>query len=1237
MNNRIINNLQSPHSYQEYVEMYLKDSLSPLANAGQRFGINANGVKYINKTCAEIFDLNNYSNKDELMLELNIGQNSIQNINIINVNKKSNNIEHLSNKNIEFDTQLSINDIFESNGESLHNLINFSFSDIGSLSNDSYIIVNNKLFTGFIKGDLMENNNSKLIYFQYDISQNKLLHYIVTKPYNNKLNNYNDWYIVYKLDFNTTTNQYDLTIYLYRLEWLISCICENYAVENDENSLVYYSNLINSIYKFNDNVSIKNIELSFFNNDFEDYNCFTYNGANIDKISFLNFIFNYDYTNITSNDIYKFKTISINYENNQFDTDNIYRSSYDIVGYISKDELTLFFINLQNINIIYNQFLLQYNKKTFFNTNDNSYIYKYILYQLFVYLRNYYEIEDGDKLYIPLTYTFNCFINDINTANLYYIDYIYVNFCNDNDFSYALKNQIYYYHKYLTNHISIYRININYNEQSEFIINNVLINKLYTLPYLNRLKNWVIDDVDIVSPINKNEFSGIKELYIYNNIVDNNEINVEILNFSDSSINRYINKYDTKEFIVNPKYFVKFNEINVKCKVKIPNMTNASNDIIDFFKNTIIIAICNKTLLNNIYIDDYKLDYIYSLWKYDEQKNEFVLITLNNEKTIDNNNIAFDPFNNESFVNTEQTYKYIQSLSTSNKFDIDQSTTIEEPICVVMRNKHGSQYNSQYNNNYNAIIEYIPESDIKDNGNNPNYSSNKYINDISNVQLTNTIYPRTDIVYQYQPETHLLSYNKDTLIHNLYTRIRITISGTNNEIYNEILTEENIKTVQNRIDEYVTQYSNIEVALEQESYNNQNDINSTHYLEYVFNENVPTIDFKEVFLRNINTLNRVNILGLSTTNDNVTNIYNGYIGTNYNANKNTLYISTDNNNINIGNDTLLKDTQNHKFNKYDTFQIDGFENINLLSNNTNKINITPSKTTIANDYIELESNNPITFNKLHTKSNVIIKSENIITNITHPNVNIYTTSIIPHGNLNTCIYISYDYNNHNNLIINALSNINDNVSHSYLPIHGNIATSLFIPIYGLYTTRYKYPISYLTDKPKLSVNSYYFYNSINLTLLLHSLFGETIFEKSDGTYYPIIYKCNFNNKILTITNIDGTTYDLLIFNDNDVEENPTNLQQSYKVFNHILNITLQEPITNDVNKTLTIYINFENTNIEQLNKQIYNTYNDGVGTFHPIEQFNIGTNGSIIEIINKYNSYLTDENSPITLTMQNIQ
>ena len=137
--------------------------------------------------------------------------------------------------------------------------------------------------------------------------------------------------------------------------------------------------------------------------------------------------------------------------------------------------------------------------------------------------------------------------------------------------------------------------------------------------------------------------------------------------------------------------------------------------------------------------------------------------------------------------------------------------------------------------------------------------------------------------------------------------------------------------------------------------------------------------------------------------------------------------------------------------------------------------------------------------------------------------------------------------------------------------------------------------------------------------------------------HVVIYKCNFNNKILTITNIDGTTYDLLIFNDNDVEENPTNLQQSYKVFNHILNITLQEPITNDVNKTLTIYINFENTNIEQLNKQIYNTYDDGVGTFHPIEQFNIGINGSIIEIINKYNSYLTDENSAITLTMRNIQ
>ena len=46
----MINDLQSSYSFGEYVKQYIDESVSPLANAGQRFGINGNGIKYVNKT-----------------------------------------------------------------------------------------------------------------------------------------------------------------------------------------------------------------------------------------------------------------------------------------------------------------------------------------------------------------------------------------------------------------------------------------------------------------------------------------------------------------------------------------------------------------------------------------------------------------------------------------------------------------------------------------------------------------------------------------------------------------------------------------------------------------------------------------------------------------------------------------------------------------------------------------------------------------------------------------------------------------------------------------------------------------------------------------------------------------------------------------------------------------------------------------------------------------------------------
>ena len=1217
----MINDLQSSYSFGEYVKQYIDESVSPLANAGQRFGINGNGIKYVNKTCAEIFGLTYYSNINDLLLEFHTNNNSLQNIKILN--KKTGKIEETIYEIQSFTNQVSIQSILNNNtNETINNLINFSFNDIDGISDDSYIIINNSIFTGFIKGKLNGTNdnepNSKLIYFQYETNTNKLLHYIITKPYG-KIANNNDWYIVYKLDYKYN-NIYDLSIYLFRLEWLYNHICNNFLETIDNDSLIYYKNLLSNLYSFNYN-SIDNPTLSFFNNTFENYDNFTYDGPLIDKISFLNFIFNYDYSQ-RSNGQHQFKTIEIEYEQSNFQENDLHKifddQTNDILGYISKEELILFFINLQNIYNIYYQLFLYYNQNTYFNTNNNSYIYKYIIYRLFQNLREEFNIDSNDVLYIPLSYTFNCFISDINEANLYYINNIYVKFLNNiNYLNNVVKSQIYYVHNYLTNHTSIYNIHVDYNSISNDIINNILINKLYTLPYLNKLNNWVIDDIDTSSSINQNEYSGIKELYIYNTTNDNNKIYTEILNFSDDSINRYFTDFDTKEFIVNSKYFVKYNEVNVKCKVLIPNLSNATEDIIEFFKNTIIIAICDKKLLNQNYAEDYKLDYIYSLWKFDEhssESGEFKLITLNNDKTHDNIKVAFDPFNNLSYINNNQTYNYIQSLLTTNEFDTNQSSMIEESVSMLMRNKHGSQYNTQYNNNYNAIIEYIPESNIKSNGNDPNYKLDKYINTISNTPITNVLYPIYDIVFKYQQETQFKTYIKQ--VNQLKYTTYITVLANGEDVYHEMCTTQNVDNVWKSITEKETIYNTIEIAVSLN--NNYDNNNQIYYDEFIFNKNVPTIDYKEIFLRNINTLNRVNILGVSyedsDQSDTETKIYNGYIGTKYtDKTKDTLYISTDNQNINVGTDTLLNSNQIKKFNKYQNLQIDGFNNINLVVDNENNIKISKDNVEINSKSVLLQSKNPLELDtKIYIDNNIIHKSEKIISNDLQ-SINTYSTSVIPQGHIKNKIYICHNFDN-----VNKPLNL-------YVYSFDNIIDSLFIPIYGVYTKQNQNQSNTINNTSWVKSNSYYFYNSINLNILLKDIFGSKIVQNQrNNILYPITYKCNLNNKVLNL-NISGIYYNLLIFNDiNDIYQDPTELKSFYNIFNHKLNITLVESQnldtnTNEYNKEFVVYINFENDKYDTLN----NTYNQ---TNHDV--------GSLYNILNDFNKMITLPNKNININVE---
>ena len=85
---------------------------------------------------------------------------------------------------------------------------------------------------------------------------------------------------------------------------------------------------------------------------------------------------------------------------------------------------------------------------------------------------------------------------------------------------------------------------------------------------------------------------------------------------------------------------------------------------------------------------------------------------------------------------------------------------------------------------------------------------------------------------------------------------------------------------------------------------------------------------KEIFSRNFNLLNRLNLISI----DNNGTLYNGYIGTSYDeSDKSVMHIGTTNMNINIGSDTLMNEIDKDKFNVHNTLSLD-FDNIILNAN-----------------------------------------------------------------------------------------------------------------------------------------------------------------------------------------------------------------------------------------------------------------------------------------------------------------
>lgn len=87
----------------------------------------------------------------------------------------------------------------------------------------------------------------------------------------------------------------------------------------------------------------------------------------------------------------------------------------------------------------------------------------------------------------------------------------------------------------------------------------------------------------------------------------------------------------------------------------------------------------------------------------------------------------------------------------------------------------------------------------------------------------------------------------------------------------------------------------------------------------------PTVDLKEVLLRNTNTLNRTNVIGIdpiSYGDSTKGGIYYGYFGVSVDGDRNHLKIGTSNTDSNLGASTLVDKADTHKFNKFEELDVD---------------------------------------------------------------------------------------------------------------------------------------------------------------------------------------------------------------------------------------------------------------------------------------------------------------------------
>lgn len=909
-------------TWDENSEWTKEHIIQALANLGQRVGIKGDSIAYksftFNDILNEVYPSDKYIGFIEYFKDDELNTYKAK----FGVTDKFN--LYNSNKETVIDINTSINNalVFPSD-------LSFTvpINNIEKYSKNSICINEDNELTFMLAGKVIGStdtdlNNTNLYYYKFDILSNKLKIGYKLFSFNNLNGDDKNYYCLIQVKNNDNngqlSNTYTLSIKVFNIDELLEN--NTYLINNFKQLFNYTSYNISS-----------NIPFSIISEQYKDINALlSYNSdyeLHYDSNSAISVILN----NVNSSkylskeiqldfDTYKNELLSVNEEL----LDQSLRYFIEEYGVNLYEEL--YMIN-EDINKTYINIFKYYNEK--FYLEYKSTFIKRILYKIYERSTEFNHNSDY-RLYIPLDYKFHYICNSNNDLNIYYSNNIYVTYTSlkgvELESFWKLNSNLIYDYNGIDK-VKVYNFEVTYNKLVSDLINTIDIKDIYTMPYINADNNWSVNDIDTkIRAIGKD--AGNPNIII---IFNKNHNDYEVLNtISNKNILESVD-YTKEWFKINPALFENVNDTNIRCCAFIPKIDNS---LYNYFKDSLILSVSTLDCFEyDLYKPNYKGSYVYTFWHIVETDGNIKFELINDTDTsyalsIGSTVNLLNAYNDTSVSNlNDQDVLLLKAIIS----DVAQETlSISSNNWIVMKNKQSEEYTneyklstSDYNNDLNISLEYNDSVNLISNYAITKHNT-KYISSLDNLSITNSLYPKyiitntSEIISSKQQVNSIINRENDgSLLTSLVNQRNSRIFIDSHEIVDS---EELIEYLKPTIQE-TSAFKNIEIVVENKEVSNSN------YNEYVFNSNIPSIDFKELFIRNISALNRLNIISLDSNGK----IFNAYIGTSFDeSNKNTLHLGSTNTNINIGSNTLINESDRTKFNTHDTLSID-FDNIKLNS------------------------------------------------------------------------------------------------------------------------------------------------------------------------------------------------------------------------------------------------------------------------------------------------------------------